>query len=251
MALDQHRARALLDHDQRAREQRGRLVAGRSEHEMDRPLERRARRDVDHDAVAHEGGVERDRRDRRSRRPCRGAARPAHRRPRAPPPSSGWSRPARGRRDRTAPARTRRRRTRAGGTRRRRAARRHPWRAPSRRHRRARERLGVAHQRAQVGVFPLLDAPVRQARRGEALERGLAQRRGARQPAFAGLPLGRELLLGGGLHQGRLRPSCLIHAACVLELRVAARPRARAPAPCRRSSRCGPCDSTCTMSGTM
>ena len=90
VALDQHRARALLDHDQRAGEQRGRLVAGRGEHEMDRPLDRGAGRDMDHDAVAHEGGVERDRRivglDH--------LADPVDQRiasPRAPAPSGGWS----------------------------------------------------------------------------------------------------------------------------------------------------------------
>ena len=40
---------------------------------------------------------------------------------------------------------------------------------------RRRQRLGVAHQRAQVGVFPFLDPPVRQAGGLEALERRFAQ----------------------------------------------------------------------------
>ncbi len=42
---------------------------------------------------------------------------------------------------------------------------------------RARQRLGVAHQRAQIGVFPFLDAAMRQAFSGEHIERGLALRR--------------------------------------------------------------------------
>ena len=63
---------------------------------------------------------------------------------------------------------------------------------------RVRERLGVAHERAQVGVFPLLDPPVRQAERFEAAERCLAQ---GRDPALA-----RQLRLGGRerLRQGKL-----------------------------------------------
>ena len=52
-------------------------LAGVDEDEMDRPRERGPGRDVDHRAVAHEGGVERDRRHRRSARPCRDAARRA------------------------------------------------------------------------------------------------------------------------------------------------------------------------------
>ena len=54
---------------------------------------------------------------------------------------------------------------------------------------RAGERLGLAHQRAQIGVFPLLDPPVRQALRFEPAERRLAQRHDlavARQLALRG-----------------------------------------------------------------
>ncbi len=40
----------------------------------------------------------------------------------------------------------------------------------------SRQRLRLAHQRAQISVFPLLDAPVRQTFRVETLERILAQR---------------------------------------------------------------------------
>ena len=60
MALDQHDAGALLDHHQRAGEHRGRLVAGRGEHQMDRPLDRGALGDMDQRAVAHQRGVELD-----------------------------------------------------------------------------------------------------------------------------------------------------------------------------------------------
>ncbi len=65
------------------------------------------------------------------------------------------------------------------------------------------QRLGVAHQRAQIGVFPLLDAPVRQALRLEPPERGLAQRHDlavARQLRLGGRIAFRERQLGGGLY---------------------------------------------------
>jgi hypothetical protein len=61
MALNDHGARALLDQNERTGEQRRRLLAGRREHEMNRPLDRRSCRDLNDDAVAHEGGIERDR----------------------------------------------------------------------------------------------------------------------------------------------------------------------------------------------
>ena len=101
MALDQHRARALSITTSERANTRGRLVAGLHEHEMDRPRERRAGRDVDHGAVAHEGGVERDRdvvgrhhlAEMRSDQRIAGRQRLA--------PSSGWSGRARDRRDRT------------------------------------------------------------------------------------------------------------------------------------------------------
>ena len=148
--------------------------------------------DPDHRAVAHEGGVERDR-DVVGRHELA-----EHGVDRGSPAASACAierdaeaRP-RGRRDRTAPARRRRRRRRCGGPRSRRSA------APASRARAlaaasggAGERLGVAHQRAQVGVLPLLDAPVRQAgaprsagRRPRAAPRPMpARQRGASRPA--------------------------------------------------------------------
>jgi len=60
------------------------------------------------------------------------------------------------------------------------------------------KRLGIAHQRAQVGVFPLLDAPVRQAGPGEHVEGGIAPRR---DRIVAGQPPAR---LREGLRQRRL-----------------------------------------------
>ncbi len=47
--------------------------------------------------------------------------------------------------------------------------------------RRRGQRLGVAHQRAQVGIFPFLDAPVRQSAGIEAAESAVAQ--GGDRPA--------------------------------------------------------------------
>ena len=81
---------------------------------------------------------------------------------------------------------------------------------------RARERLGLAHQRAQVGVFPLLDAPVRQALGLEAAERGLAQRRDrarARQRALGRGEARRQRGLGRGLDRADSRRSSQPHAA--------------------------------------
>ena len=69
--------------------------------------------------------------------------------------------------------------------------------------RRAGERLRVADQRAEIGVFPLLDPPVRQAKRVEARGRGLAQRHDlavARQLGLRGLVGIGQRLLGVGLH---------------------------------------------------
>ncbi len=67
---------------------------------------------------------------------------------------------------------------------------------------RARQRLGLAHQRAQVGVFPFLDAAVRQTLGVETVERVLAQRRDrafARQRVARGRKSSAQRLLGRGL----------------------------------------------------
>ena len=162
VALDQHRPRALADHGQRAHEHRGRGAAGIEEHEMQRPRQRRARGNLDHDAVAHERGVECDRdvigrydppelpNDRR----VAGRQRLRHRadgETRLDPREVGQFRHEGAVDQHDAPALDRGER-RAGilGARLR------------GRVRRRRERLGVAHQRAQVGVFPFLDPAVRQ-----------------------------------------------------------------------------------------
>ena len=171
---------------------------------MDRALDRGAGRHVDDDAVAHEGGVERDRhvvgREHLAEIRCS----PAESFCASACAIGRIARPASSVVSPTVRARTRRRRTRGAGTRCRASS------APASLARafaagvgRARERLGVAHHRAQIGVFPLLDAPMRQADRSEALERGRAQRRRAGQLALRRLPFGRELLLGGILHQGQ------------------------------------------------
>ena len=56
------------------------------------------------------------------------------------------------------------------------------------------KRIGLAHQRAQVGVFPFLDAAMRQALLLELLERVRAQRR---QRALAGQLAARRLIGSG------------------------------------------------------
>ena len=105
---------------------------------------------------------------------------------------------------------------------------------------RRRQRIGLAHQRAQIGVFPFLDAPVRQAGGVETRER---RPRAAwrRRPCPAAC---------------RVRPRKRRRSACSAEVLIArtsafitpprpriARspwPRARAPAPCRPTSPRGP-----------
>src|SRR5436305_1211294 len=64
------------------------------------------------------------------------------------------------------------------------------------------KRLGVAHQCAQIGVFPFLDAAVRKTRRRKAPECRFAQWRHARELCLRSRPLGRELLLGDVLDEG-------------------------------------------------
>ncbi len=103
------------------------------------------------------------------------------------------------------------------------------------------ERLGIAHERAQIGVFPLLHAPVRQAGRLEALEGVLAQRRnrtGARKRGLHGSEIRRQPGLGRSLDRSDLG----VHDRLTPPLPGIARsrwPRAQAPAPCRRCARCG------------
>ena len=198
VALDQHGAGALFHHHQRAHEGRGRLGRG-DEEQMDRPLDGRAGGDADHRAVAHQRGIERDRgiacrrelaemgSERRIAIGQRVGER-ADRKPRLQAGNVGQF----GHEsaiDKHQPARfdvgeqgAGRLGPRLGGGIGRRG-----------------ERLGVAHQRAQVGVFPLLDAAMRQAGLGEHVERRRALRR---DRAIAGQPPAR---LRKGLRQRGLR----------------------------------------------
>src|SRR5262245_2618145 len=73
---------------------------------------------------------------------------------------------------------------------------------------RFRKRLGLAYQRTQVGVFPFLDAPMRQAARIKATERVVAQRNNrslAGQLAARGRKSRTECLLGRRLHGAHIR----------------------------------------------
>ena len=176
MAFDQHRARPLLDHDERADEHRRGLLARIHENKMDRPRQRSALRDPDHRAVTHESGIERDRhvvgRDELSQ--MRNEMRIA------------GSEPLRHRADGEAGFQV----GQIGEFRRKDAIdeddsarldrREHGHRLPGARLRRrigrVRERLGIAHERAQVGIFPLLDPAVRQPFGFEAMEGSFAQR---------------------------------------------------------------------------
>ncbi len=205
VAFDQHDAGALLDHHQRAGEHRSRPVAGRGEHQMDRPLDRRALGDVDQRAIAHQRGVERD------HALLLGGHDLAE--------ISGGERIARGQRLGHGPdGQSLREIVEVGQIRRKHAVDEHDaphlhvadqlagvlgallgglaWRTG--------QRLGVAHKRAEIGVVPLLDPPVRQARSVEALERRLAQRPDraiARELAFGGSKGLRQRKLGVALHR--------------------------------------------------
>ena len=106
--------------------------------------------------------------------------------------------------------------------------------------RRPGERLGVAHQRAQIGVLPFLDAPVRQTVRLETAERRGTLLGSSRQLApCRSKGLGKPLLGRSsdrsdvGAHRNDLTPlrPGTAHSRS---------PRARGPIPCRRSSRCAP-----------
>ncbi len=156
--------RALADADQRAREQRDRLVRRGDEDEMQRPRDRGTVGNPDHRAVAHHRGVERERRVVLQRRDAaetlqhRGIALRQGLGQRA----DGKTRLKRGKIGQIGANTPSTITIRRAFT----AARK----APAdfavelrRRIRRRRQRLGIAHQRAQVGIFPFLDAPVRQA----------------------------------------------------------------------------------------
>ena len=106
----------------------------------------------------------------------------------------------------------------------------------------ARERLGVAHERAQVGIFPLLDAAVRQPFGLEAPESIFAQRSDRRRARKRALHRG-EIRRQRGFGRSLDRADLDVHRNLTPPRPGIARSRwlrARAPAPCRRSSRCGP-----------
>ncbi len=200
MTFDQHGAGALLHHHQRAHEGRGRLCRG-DEEQMNRPLDGRAGGDADHGAVAHQRGIERDR-DVACRRELAemGSERRiavgqrvgerADRKPRLQGGNVGQFGDESAV-DKHQPARfdvaeqgAGRLRPRLGGGIGRRC-----------------ERLCVAHQRAQIGVFPVLDAAMRQAGLGEYVEGRRALRR---DRATAGQPPARlrKSLRQRGLRRG-------------------------------------------------
>src|SRR6516225_7182675 len=134
---------------------------------------------------------------------------------------------------------------------------------------RRRERQRIAHQRAQVGVLPFLDAPARQARLLEASESLLAQRRNRarpRQRTFRRREVCRERALGRGLDRANfsvhVRAFKSKSSSPSLQVQVfkskssspslqaplmrhspgiarSLAPRAPARSPCRRCARCG------------
>ena len=106
----------------------------------------------------------------------------------------------------------------------------------------ARERLGVAHERAQVGIFPFLDAAVRQPFGLEPPESVFAQRSDRRRARKRALHHG-EIRRQRGFGRSLDRADLGVHRNLTPPRPGIARSRwlrARAPAPCRRSSRCGP-----------
>ena len=164
-----------------------RRLSRSDEDEMQRPLDGGAGGDADHCAIAHQRGVERDRDVVRRRQACRDGPIASDHSSASASASEPIVKPRfQSRRCRTTPAQTRRRRTRAGGDSTSPSHCAGGFRARLRRGvRRARERLGVAHERAQVGIFPVLDAAVRQAFPGEHIESGgtlLGDRAAAGQP---------------------------------------------------------------------
>ena len=205
VALDQHGARALLDHDQRAGEHRGRLVAGRGKHQMDRPLDGRALGDVNDGAVAHQRGVERDHALALGRHDLAeigidqriaGRQRLRHR-------ADGQAGRQIGEVGQV-PARTCRRRTRCAAHPCRRSACRHPWRAPWRRRPARRRAASPRAISARRSVY--FHSSTRRCGRPSASKRAAAASRSAttlRSPgslAFAAVIGLGQRLLGVGLH---------------------------------------------------
>ena len=176
VALDQHGAGVFADDDQGAREDRRWPCAGIGEHQVQRPRQRRAVGDPDYRAIAHEGGVECDRDiiGRYDLAEVRGDGRVAGRqRLRRRADRKARLEPGQVRKfrhqhavDKHHAARFDRGEFGAGvlGTRLRGSV------------GHAGQRVGRAHQRAQVGVLPFLHPPVRQAGGFEPPERLLAQR---------------------------------------------------------------------------
>ena len=104
------------------------------------------------------------------------------------------------------------------------------------------ERGGLAHQAAQVGVFPLLDPAMRQAALGQEVERRLAQADDAgvaRERRLHGRKARDDGLLGRGAHQLQLGCHHATPPRSAAGNRHNRWPRARAPAPCRPSARRG------------
>ena len=101
--------------------------------------------------------------------------------------------------------------------------------------RRGRERQHFAHQRAQIGVFPVLDPAVRQAHTVIGLEGGasrLGDLAGARQPVARDGKAVAQRASGLVLCQSQIHHNPLVR----LRLRTgrSRKPRAPAPDPCRR-----------------
>ena len=128
------------------------------------------------------------------------------------------------------------------------------------------ERLGVAHQRAQIGVFPVLDAAMRQAfaRR--------RRRRRPRAPSRSPSPPGSARRACAKVCASAVSAAVLMTFTSAMavhrvpsddallaltpppprpDIRHSRALRARAPDPCRRCCTMRPLDSTCTTSGTM
>ena len=239
-ALDQRRAGILAEPQQRAREHRRGRGAARDMNDMQRLRQHDAVGDLDHDAVGHHRAVERDHRigvvEREQLRLQRGVAGLQHFAQRAD--GKPLLQPVQ-----------------FGKLRREHAVHQHqPAHALDRlqlhgrcsplqrgRIRRRRQRQHLAHQRAQIGVFPVLDPPVRQARTLIGLERRasrLGDLAGARQPVARDGEAVAQRASGLGLCQSNIHHESLVRPR--LRTGRSRKPRAPAPVPCRRFSRPGP-----------